>query len=344
MTDTTFKVLFICTGNSARSILAEALLNHLGHGRFQAWSAGSHPKGVVNPLALQTLAGLRVPVQGLESKSWSLFAGPDAPVFDFVFTVCDNAAGEVCPVWPGQPMTAHWGVPDPDAAEGSDEHKAQAFLDTAVTLKRRLELLMALPIEALERISLRQQVVRIGQQDGQQPTSNVLILCTHNSARSVLAEGMLNHLAARYGRSVRAYSAGSQPSGRINPFALETLGKAGIDTTGFRSKSWDEFSHDGAPPIHLIITVCDSAAAEACPVFFGGNGQPLKTHWGYPDPSNAEGGDDGKRRAFELTRQALAYRMLQLLDLLDVPDFHGMVSRPDERPEIQAVIDRIGQS
>ena len=146
-------------------------------------------------------------------------------------------------------------------------------------------------------------------------TVNVLILCTHNSARSVLSEGMLNHLAARLGRDVRAHSAGSAPSGRLNPFALEALSNAGVETAAYRSKSWDEFTGSEAPPLSIVITVCDSAAAEQCPVFFGGQGQPVKVHWGYPDPSNAEGGDEGKRRAFELTRQAIAYRMLQLLAL-----------------------------
>jgi arsenate reductase len=146
-------------------------------------------------------------------------------------------------------------------------------------------------------------------------TTNVLILCTHNSARSVLSEGMLNHLAAKSGKDVRAYSAGSAPSGRLNPFALEALTNAGVDVSGYRSKSWDEFTTPGAPPLSIVITVCDSAAAEQCPVFFGGNGQPVKVHWGYPDPSNAEGGDEGKRRAFELTRQAIGYRMQQLLAL-----------------------------
>lgn len=144
---------------------------------------------------------------------------------------------------------------------------------------------------------------------------HVLILCTHNSARSVLSEGMLNHLARQLGKGVRAHSAGSAPSGRINPFAIEALSNAGIDTSAFRSKSWDEFTTPEAPPLSIVITVCDSAAAEACPVFFGGNGQPIKVHWGYPDPSNAEGGDEGKRRAFELTRQAIGYKMLQLLAL-----------------------------
>ncbi len=146
-------------------------------------------------------------------------------------------------------------------------------------------------------------------------TTHILILCTHNSARSVLSEGMLNHLAAQLGRDVRAHSAGSAPSGRLNPFALEALNHASIDTTGYRSKSWDEFTGAGAPPLSTVITVCDSAAAETCPVFFGGAGQPVKVHWGYPDPSNAEGGDEGKRRAFELTRQAIGYRMWQLLAL-----------------------------
>ena len=146
-------------------------------------------------------------------------------------------------------------------------------------------------------------------------TVHVLILCTHNSARSVLGEGMLNHWAKQLGKDVRAFSAGSAPSGCVNPFALEALQAAGVDTAGCRSKSWDEFTSTDAPPLSIVITVCDSAAAEQCPVFFGGTGQPVKVHWGYPDPSDAEGGEPGKRRAFELTRQAIGYRMLQLLQL-----------------------------
>jgi arsenate reductase len=143
-------------------------------------------------------------------------------------------------------------------------------------------------------------------------TTNVLILCTHNSARSVLGEAMLNHWAQVLGKNVRAYSAGSAPSGRLNPFALEVLGDAGIDTTGYRSKNWDEFVADDAPPMHIVVTVCDSAAAEPCPYW---PGSPVTAHWGYADPSNAPGGEDGKRHAFELTRQAIGYRMLQLLML-----------------------------
>jgi arsenate reductase len=143
-------------------------------------------------------------------------------------------------------------------------------------------------------------------------TGHVLILCTHNSARSVLAEAMLNHWARRLGRDVRAHSAGSAPSGRINPFALEVLAAAGIDAGEPRSKSWDEFAAPGAAPLAAVITVCDSAAKESCPYF---PGVPVQVHWGYPDPSNAQGGDGGKRSAFELTRQALGYRLLQLLAL-----------------------------
>lgn len=141
-------------------------------------------------------------------------------------------------------------------------------------------------------------------------TINVLILCTHNSARSVLAEGMLNHWAQALGKDLRAYSAGSAPSGRINPRALEALQAAGVSTEGYRSKSWDEFTGDAAPQMHIVITVCDSAAAEQCPYWPGG---PVKVHWGYPDPSNAP--EAGKAAAFELTRQAIGYRMLQLLQL-----------------------------
>lgn len=141
-------------------------------------------------------------------------------------------------------------------------------------------------------------------------TTNVLILCTHNSARSVLAEGMLNHWAARLGKDVRAYSAGSVPSGRINPHALEALANAGIGTGGLRSKSWDEFTGPAAPTMHMVVTVCDSAAAEPCPHW---PGSPVKVHWSYPDPSNAAEGQ--KAQAFELTRQAIGYRMLQLASL-----------------------------
>ncbi|MGJ3704288.1 arsenate reductase ArsC [Variovorax sp. AFSI2.2] len=163
-------------------------------------------------------------------------------------------------------------------------------------------------------------------------TVNVLILCTHNSARSVLAEGMLNHLAQKAGKDVRAYSAGSAPSGRLNPFALEALAGAGVDVSPYRSKSWDEFAGDTSPVMRIVITVCDSAAQETCPYW---PGSPVKVHWGYPDPSNAPGGDEGKRVAFELTRQAIAYRLVQLLAL-------PLESMPDT--ELQAALTAISES
>ena len=159
---TTCNVLFICTGNTARSILAEGLMNHLARGRLKAYSAGSQPKGVVNPLALQTLATWRIPTDAFRSKSWDEFAEPGAPQMDFVLTVCDNAAGEVCPFWPGQPMTAHWGVPDPAAVQGTDPQKAKAFFDAAVTLRRRIELLLALPLASLDALRIQREITDIG--------------------------------------------------------------------------------------------------------------------------------------------------------------------------------------
>ncbi|GAB1575734.1 arsenate reductase ArsC [Bordetella petrii] len=162
MPDKIYHALFICTGNSARSILAEGLLNGLGQGRFRAWSAGSQPKGEVHPLALATLQRLGLPADGYRSKSWDEFATPDGPQFDFIFTVCDNAAGEACPIWPGKPMTAHWGVPDPAAAAGTQEERLKAFQDAALALKRRIELFLALPLERLDGMSLQQQLRDIG--------------------------------------------------------------------------------------------------------------------------------------------------------------------------------------
>jgi arsenate reductase len=158
-----YNVLFVCTGNSARSILAEGLMNDAARGRFKACSAGSHPTGVVNPFALEALAELRIPTDGFRSKSWDEFSGPDAHPIDFVFTVCDRAAGESCPFWPGQPMTAHWGVPDPAAFEGSDDEKRMQFRATAVTLKRRIDLMLSLPIESLDAMALKQGIDDIGQ-------------------------------------------------------------------------------------------------------------------------------------------------------------------------------------
>lgn len=162
MSDKVYNVLFVCTHNSARSIMAEGLLNSLGRNRFRAFSAGSHPGPSVNPFALTTLAALRIPTDGYRSKDWDEFARPGAPALDFVFTVCDKAAGEVCPVWPGQPMTAHWGVADPAAFEGTDEQKTKVFWDTAVVLKRRIELMLSLPLATLDRMAIQREIRDIG--------------------------------------------------------------------------------------------------------------------------------------------------------------------------------------
>lgn len=158
----TYHVLFLCTGNSARSILAEALLNRHGGGRFRAFSAGSQPVGRVNPYAIELLENAGFPTAGLRSKSWDEFAAAGAPPLDFVFTVCDNAAAEVCPIWPGQPVNAHWGVPDPAAVQGTDEQKHKAFRDTFITLERRINLFVSLPIRSLDRLALTHRVNEIG--------------------------------------------------------------------------------------------------------------------------------------------------------------------------------------
>ncbi len=160
--DRPYNVLFLCTGNSARSIFAEAILNKIGKGKFVAYSAGSDPKGEVNPRTLALLTRLGFPTEGLRSKSWNEFAQPGAPELDFVFTVCDNAANEVCPVWPGQPMTAHWGVPDPAAVEGDAKTVEDAFRVAFMTLQRRIELFANLPVRSLDRMSLKKEVDSIG--------------------------------------------------------------------------------------------------------------------------------------------------------------------------------------
>ena len=159
---TPYNVLFLCTGNSARSILAEQLMNHWGHGLFRGYSAGSHPKGAVHPIALALLEHMKLPTAGLRSKSWDDFARPDAPRLDFVFTVCDNAAAEVCPVWPGQPMTAHWGVADPAAVEGPDTQVWLAFRRAFRELENRIKIFVSLPIRSLDRLRLQERLDAIG--------------------------------------------------------------------------------------------------------------------------------------------------------------------------------------
>ena len=160
--DRVFNVLFLCTGNSARSILAEAVLSHSGRGHFRAFSAGSHPGGTVNPFAIELLAKNGMPVADLRSKSWDEFAAPGAPPIDFVFTVCDNAAGEVCPIWPGKPMTAHWGIEDPAAVEGSDDDKRRAFMKAFTEMSRRISLFTNLPLAKLDAMAIKRELDQIG--------------------------------------------------------------------------------------------------------------------------------------------------------------------------------------
>ena len=169
MEATPFNVLFLCTGNSARSIMAEALLNAIAPTRFKAFSAGSFPKGEVTPVALRLLQQNRLPTDGLRSKSWDEFARADAPRLDFVFTVCDQAAGEVCPAWPGQPMTAHWGIDDPAAVDGSDEVKRRAFFRAYSQLLHRLSIFVSLPIDKLDRLTLKKRLDEIGKVDRLEP-------------------------------------------------------------------------------------------------------------------------------------------------------------------------------
>lgn len=166
MPDRVYNVLFLCTGNSARSILAESILRKDGRGRFRAFSAGSRPQGTVNPLALRVLASMDYPTEGLRSKSWETFTAPEAPVMDFVFTVCDTAAGESCPLWPGQPMTAHWGIEDPAAVEGTDLQKEAAFVTAFRYMKNRIALFTALPLGAIDAMALGTRLRDIGNAEG----------------------------------------------------------------------------------------------------------------------------------------------------------------------------------
>ncbi len=167
MSEPVYNVLFLCTHNSARSVMAEAIVNHVtpARGKFKGYSAGSQPSGSVNPFALERIAKIGLPTDGIRSKDWNEFTLPDAPVMDFVFTVCDSAASEVCPVWPGQPMTAHWGVPDPSQVAGSDDEKRTAFAQTFALLRVRIQLFASLPIETLDRLSLTTRLVDIGKRN-----------------------------------------------------------------------------------------------------------------------------------------------------------------------------------
>ena len=288
MNEKIYNVLFLCTGNSARSIMAEALLNNIGKGRFRAYSGGSHPAGAVNPYAIDEISRFGHSAQNLRSKSWEEFAAADSPHMDFVITVCDKAAGEVCPVWPGQPITAHWGFQDPAAVQGDEATRRGAFARVCREIKNRLDIFLSLPLDKLERMAIKRNVEKIGK------VYNVLFICTGNSARSVMSEALVDILGQ--GR-FRGFSAGSRPGGKVNPFAIAQIKAFDhyYPTEDMRSKSWDEFSRPDAPKMDFIITVCDNAAGEECPYW---PGHPATAHWGYEDPAALEGSDEEKHALF----------------------------------------------
>ena len=286
MTDRILNVLFLCTGNSARSIMAEAILNHVGKGRFRAYSAGSHPAGKVNPFAVEQIKRSGLSAEGFRSKNWSEFSAPDAPHLDFVFTVCDKAAGEVCPIWPGQPMTAHWGIEDPAAVEGSDAEKRHAFSMAYSQLNRRISIFSNLPVSKLDEMSLKRELDTIGQlserrideqlreKNNMLQRKTVLVLCTGNSCRSQMAEVLLNY---ELSDKVRAISAGTRPQPKVADGAIEALKLAGLSTEGLYPKDVDAVINEN---IDLVVTVCDNAK-ESCPIF----PRPVKSiHLPFHDP------------------------------------------------------------
>jgi protein-tyrosine-phosphatase len=299
MSEPLYNVLFLCTGNSARSIMAEAILAQSGRKRFRAFSAGSHPAGMVNPFAIELLGRRHLSTEGLRSKSWDEFEAPGAPSLDFVFTVCDQAAAEVCPVWPGQPMTAHWGVPDPASVVGSEDERRAAFKHAFITLDRRIQLFLALPFGKLDRLKLGERLSAIGRdrllgpkEADDRRTYNILFFSPGNSARSIMAEALLNDEG--HGK-FRAFSAGDRPSGSVDPIALEVLQASAIPAEGLRSKSLDEFSMPGAPPIDLVVSLADPDKGETCPPWLG---QPVETRWPIAAPAAATGSPAEVRAAY----------------------------------------------
>lgn len=345
MTEKIFNVLFICTGNSSRSIMAEAMLNTLGRGKFRAYSAGSHPSGEVNPFAIEQIKSLHYPMANLRSKSWDEFIGPNAPKMDFIITVCDNAAGEICPIWPGQPITANWGFEDPASFKGTDAEKQRFFAKISREIKNRLDIFSMLPFDKLSRLAIQHELDQLRSTNTPSSTSenmeavnmtqkvyNVLFLCTGNSARSVMAEALVTILGK--GR-FKGFSAGSKPGGKVNPFAIEQIKqfKPDYPTNTMRSKSWDEFAAVDAPNMDLIITVCDNAAGEECPFW---PGRPATAHWGFEDPAAVEGSDEEKRAAFahifkQILKKISAFSELDI-EAMDYATIQQSIKKIGEEP------------
>jgi arsenate reductase len=316
MTQKIYNVLFLCTGNSARSIMAEALLNRLGAGRFTAFSAGSHPAGRVNPLTIEQLERAGYSTAGLRSKDWEEFARPGAPQLDFVFTVCDKAASEICPAWPGQPMTAHWGIEDPAAVQGDEATRRRAFVRAFSVLQRRLSLFLSLPFEKLDAMALQHELSAIGQIAEQvvfpaerrdpPPAAaaarrTVLVLCTGNSCRSQMAEAILRYELAD---QVRALSAGTAAHSLVADNAIAALRLAQVPVDGLYPKNVEAVMHE---PIDLIVTVCDHAR-ETCPIFprpVPGIHLPFHDPHGEPLESFVRVRDEIRARLLPAVRQAL---------------------------------------
>ena len=265
-----YNVLFLCTGNSARSIMAEAIMNRKGRDHFTAYSAGSQPAGAVRPEALARIENAGLSADGYRSKSWEEFAGPDAPPLDFVFTVCDRAAQETCPLWPGQPMTAHWGIPDPAAAQGSPGVIDRAFTQAFSMLERRISLFLSLPLATLDSFALQRELDAIGRPatpatpqplSGDPHMLRVIFACVHNAGRSQMAAAFFNQLADP--QKAAAVSAGTDPGTRVHPEVLSVMQEIGIDLSAAKpQKLTDELAQQA----QLLITM---GCGDQCPVVPG---------------------------------------------------------------------------
>jgi arsenate reductase len=288
MSDKIYNVLFVCTGNSARSIMAEVIMNQIGREHFKAFSAGIHPRGEIHPLTLETLANQGHSLEGLRSKSWEEFTQPDSPQMDFIFTVCDQAAGESCPTWPGQPITAHWGFPDPAAATGSRIDQLKAFQSVQSQIATRIKLFLNLPINKIDRMSLQSQICSLGKK-------KVLFLCDGNADRSQMAEGLLRKLDNEH---FDVHSAGIEPR-PLNPLAVTVMQEISIDIAGHRSKHLNDYMDTR---FDYIITLCDKVNSSC--MSFPRDGHVI--HWQCTDPESTHGDETQKLAAFRSSRDELA--------------------------------------
>lgn len=308
--DRPFRVLVLSRRNAARSLLAEAILNQIGQGRFEAYSAGTEPADRAHEPALEVLHRRGLPTNGLRPKSTARFEAPGAPRFDFIVSVVDRARGGPVPRWKGRPTPSLWNVPDPLDGDGPTDASVRAppsgYWDLFDQIAMRARLFVDLPMAQLRQRSLITQGLDTTSEPESRSTVmdrdafNVLFLCRGNSARSIMAEAILN----REGKGrFQAFSAGSDAVGRVHPYTVDLLRQLDHPTDGFRSKSWDEFTGETAARLDFVFTVCDQAAAEVCPVW---PGQPMTAHWGVPDPAAATGTEAERRLAF-----SDAYRMLR---------------------------------